>query len=73
MQHKLRPGMFTGINSISSSASTGSWSQTGYTPSSIDGGRTYSIIVGGKLTINSLTSNRNVSVEFYCDSKCSIS
>ncbi len=65
--------MFAGINSITSSSSTGSWSQTGYTPSLIDGGRTYSIIVGGKLTINSLTSSHNISVEFYCNSNGSIS
>lgn len=65
--------MFTRINSITSSASKGSWSQTGYTPSLIDGGRTYSIIVGGKLTINGLISSHNVTVPFYCDSKGSIS
>lgn len=65
--------MFSGINSITSSSSKGIWRQTGYTPTLIDGGRTYEIIVGGKLTINSLTSMHNITVEFYCNANGSVS
>lgn len=63
--------MFGSINYIVSdetSSDNGSWSQTGYSPSLIDGGRTYATYVGGKYTLNGLTSSHNVYVEFYCSS-----
>ncbi|MFZ3590045.1 hypothetical protein ACOI1C_12380 [Bacillus sp. DJP31] len=62
------------INSLTSkTTSGGSWTQTGYTPRLIDGGRTYAITVGGKYTINSLTSSHNIPVEFYCNTVGSVS
>lgn len=69
----LRRQVFTGINSVTSRASSGSWTQTGYTPSRIDGGRTYAIYVGGKYVLNSISSTHNLYVEFYCDEKGGIS
>lgn len=65
--------MFTRIKSISSYVTSGTWRQTGYTSSLIDGGRTYSITVGGKYTLNSITTGHNVNVEFHCTSTGGIS
>jgi cell division protein FtsB len=65
--------LFAGINSITSKSSKGTWTQTGYDPSLIDGGRTYEITVGGKLTLNGITSYHNVTVEFYCSATGGIS
>jgi hypothetical protein len=60
--------VFTGINSLTSSMSgTGKWEQTGYTPSRIDGGRTYTIALSGKFTINGLVSGHHLYYEFYCN------
>ncbi|KAB8136233.1 hypothetical protein F9U64_10375 [Gracilibacillus oryzae] len=58
--------MFSGINSITSRANKGTWRQTGYTPDLIDGGRTYSIDVGGKFTYNGVSVSRNINIEFFC-------
>ncbi len=60
--------MFAGINSLTSKTTSGSWTQTGYTPELIDGGRTYAIYVGGKYTLNGITTSHNVYMEFYCNS-----
>lgn len=60
--------IFDGIDRITSWSSTGTWEQTGYTPKRLDGGRTYSITVGGKVTLNGLKSSHNITVEFYCSS-----
>ncbi|MBR8661109.1 MULTISPECIES: hypothetical protein [Bacillales] len=65
--------VFAGINSITSKASKGTWTQTGYVPRLIDGGRTYEITVGGKLTLNGITSNHNITVEFYCSATGGVS
>ena len=46
---------------------TGTWKQTGYTPSLIDGGRTYAISLSGTFTINGLKSGRHLYYEFYCN------
>lgn len=59
--------LFSGINSVTSSTSNGTWVQTGYTPQLIDGGRTYAFTLGGKETSNGLTSSHNVYFEFYCN------
>lgn len=59
--------VFMGINSLTSSMSgTGTWKQTGYTPSRIDGGRTYAIALSGTFTINGLVSGHHINYEFYC-------
>lgn len=58
--------VFSGINSITSSTNKGSWTQTGYEYDLYDASRTYGITVGGKVTLNGLTSSHNVFVEFYC-------
>lgn len=60
--------LFGGINSLTSKADKGTWSQTSYTPNLIDGGRTYAIYVGGKFTYNGISDTTNVYVEFYCSS-----
>lgn len=65
--------LFAGINSITSRSSKGTWKQTGYEPWLIDGGRTYEITVGGKLTLNGITSAHNVTVEFYCNANGRVS
>lgn len=59
---------FSDVNWVKSADSTdkGVWSQTGYTPTLIDGGRTYDITVGGKYTQNGVSSTHNIPVEFYC-------
>jgi len=64
---------FAGINSITSSSDKGTWNQTGYTPRLIDGRQTYEITVGGRLTLNSITTSHNITVEFYCDANGRVS
>ncbi|MCI1696033.1 hypothetical protein [Aneurinibacillus aneurinilyticus] len=65
--------VFTGINSITSRTTSGSWTQTGYDPERIDGGRTYGITVGGRLDLSGIKSNHRVYIEFYCSKSGAIS
>lgn len=72
--HKCQ--VMSGITSISSkiSGSTGTWTQTGYERSLIDGGRTYAITVSGTLKIGGATfSNKLAYCEFYCNAQGAIS
>lgn len=66
---------FAGIRSITSKLASGSgtWSQTGYDYSLIDGGRTYSMDIGGKLNLAGVTTSHRAHVEFHCNSNGSIS
>jgi hypothetical protein len=60
--------LFSGVRSITSKVASegGTWTQTGYEASLIDGGRTYVIIVGGKYTQSGVTTTHLIDVEFYC-------
>ncbi len=69
----LQRQVFMGINSLTSRATDGSWTQTGYTPDRIDGGRTYAITVSGRYVLNSIKTNHHVYIEFYCDEKGRVS
>lgn len=62
--------MFSGINYITVTTSTGTWTKStssGYSARLIDGGRTYEVTASGKLTINNISSSHHIIVEFYCN------
>lgn len=69
----LKAQVFTGINSLTSRTTSGSWTQTGYYPERIDSGRTYAITVGGKYELGGIKSEHRVYIEFYCDERGAIS
>ncbi|MGK4118237.1 hypothetical protein AB0Y38_18220 [Lysinibacillus capsici] len=56
------------INSLTSYASKGTWTQRSYTSSLIDGGRTYNFDIGGGYVYNDVYDATNISVSFYCSS-----
>lgn len=61
--------LFSKFNSISSELekNDGSWTQTGYDVTRMDGGVSYNIIVGGKYSKSGIISSHNIEVEFNCD------
>lgn len=56
------------INSLTSYANKGTWTQRSYTSSLIDGGRTYNFDIGGGYVYNDVYDSTNISVSFYCSS-----
>ncbi len=67
--------LFSAMNSISSQIENGSgnWIQTGYDYSTVEGGRTFLITVGGKYSQNGVTSSHIIEVEFHCNKNGGIS
>ena len=66
--HKRK--MFNGINYITVTTSTGTWTKStssGYSARLIDGGRTYEVTVSGEITINNISSSHHIVMEFYCN------
>lgn len=68
--------LFNGVQSITTNISKGTWTKStsdGYSARLLDGGRTYEIIVSGKITINNISSSHHISLEFYCNTNGSVS
>jgi len=62
--------VFAGINKISTQVAKGSkgtWEQTSYKASLIDGGQTYSIRIEGIYHYNNLSIDKVFTIEFNCD------
>ncbi|MFJ7976643.1 hypothetical protein ACIQZI_13210 [Peribacillus sp. NPDC096379] len=61
--------LFSGMNSISSQVEgdDGIWIQTGYDYLTLDSGRSYSVIVGGKYSEKGVSSPCFVEIEFHCN------
>lgn len=62
--------VFTGINKISTQVAKGSkgtWEQTSYKASLLDGGQTYSIRIEGIHHFNNLSIDKLFTIEFSCD------
>lgn len=67
--------LFGGINYINVSPNKGSWTKatsTGYSAKLADGGRTYFVTVSGTVTINTLKSNHNIELEYFCNTDGSV-
>ncbi|UNL87559.1 hypothetical protein [Priestia koreensis] len=68
-----RRNFFVSCNSITTKLEgTGSWSVSGTTKELIDSGRTYAITIGGKYTLNGISSSHQLSLEFYCNADGSV-
>lgn len=61
--------LFSKVNSIESNVDDGegSWIQTGYDQTLIDGERVYKIAVGGNYSHDGITSSHTIELEFFCD------
>lgn len=57
---------FSKVDSVTSAADHGTWTQLGYTVNRIDGNRTYMIEVGGRYTYKGISKERHVTAEYYC-------
>ncbi|UPW84451.1 hypothetical protein [Lysinibacillus sp. Ag94] len=58
--------VFGNIQSITSKADKGTWTQLSYSPKLLDLNRTYSIDIGGNFVYNKVTDSTNIHVEFFC-------
>lgn len=61
--------LFETLDNISTqvASSSGTWEQTSYEASLIDGGRTYSIRIEGIYSLNDLSFEKAFTIEFYCN------
>ncbi|GED17962.1 hypothetical protein [Aneurinibacillus migulanus] len=61
--------VFGKLENISTQAasSVGTWEQTSYEASLIDGGRTYSIRIEGIYSLNGLSNEKAFTIEFHCN------